>query len=227
MKKKIFVFALLFVGVLCFSACGKSDIDLGNYLIESRETLYTASDELYTVTFSSGTREQGYSLDGVVNEMVPFGVLTITRTDGEPLANDTYSYTLTMGENSFNGKMEQSSGTIYYADLEAVPNDGDEITVTINFTGYTFSSPLENATSNFTVDRASAISIANEELQESVQNIMSDSNTKIEVVSKVLKDYSTSDTARYYWYIGVVSTNGETLGILIDATTGEIISKKV
>ena len=227
MKKKIFVFALLFVGVLCLSACGKSDIDLGNYLIESRETLYTASDELYTVTFSSGTREQDYSLDGVVNEMVPFGVLTITRIDGEPLANDTYSYTLTMGENSFNGEMEQSSGTIYYADLEAVPNDGDEITVTINFTGYTFSSPLENATSNFTVDRASAISIANEELQESVQNIMSDSNTKIEVVSKVLKDYSTSDTARYYWYIGVVSTNGETLGILIDATTGEIISKKV
>ena len=44
---------------------------------------------------------------------------------------------------------------------------------------------------------------------------------------KILKDHSDSELKTYYWYIGVVATNGETLGILIDANSGEIIAKNV
>ncbi len=45
---------------------------------------------------------------------------------------------------------------------------------------------------------------------------------------KIIKDYSTddADVTRYYWYVGVVSTNGETFGVLIDANSGEIIATK-
>ena len=38
---------------------------------------------------------------------------------------------------------------------------------------------------------------------------------------------SNQESNRFYWYIGVISTNGETLGLLIDANTSEIIAKKV
>ena len=44
---------------------------------------------------------------------------------------------------------------------------------------------------------------------------------------KILKDSSNAEINHYYWYVGVISTNGETLGILIDTNTGEIIAKKV
>ena len=52
-------------------------------------------------------------------------------------------------------------------------------------------------------------------------------NVKIEMVAKIMKDHSSADLKNYYWYVGVISTNGDSLGVLISTTTGEIISKKV
>ena len=46
-------------------------------------------------------------------------------------------------------------------------------------------------------------------------------------MKKLLKDFSNTELKTYYWYVGIVSTNGETLGILIDANSGDIIAKKV
>ena len=61
---------------------------------------------------------------------------------------------------------------------------------------------------------------------EEIENILKDKNVKIEVVMKIMKDYSQVDLKNYYWYVGAISTNGDTLGILIDANDGEIIAKK-
>ena len=57
--------------------------------------------------------------------------------------------------------------------------------------------------------------------------VLKDMKKNTNWVMKILKDYSTEDLKNYYWYVGVVSTNGETLGILIDANSGDIIAKKV
>ena len=96
MKKRLLIFAMLTLGLLSFSACGKSSINLNDYLIEERNNLFTAQDNLYTVTFSSGLSEKDYSYDGSIDEKVDFGVLTLMRNDSNPLANDTYSYTITI-----------------------------------------------------------------------------------------------------------------------------------
>ena len=59
--------------IFAFAGCGKSSVNLKNYLIEQRENLYTANDNLYSVSLSTGTREQDYNFDGIINEKVPFG----------------------------------------------------------------------------------------------------------------------------------------------------------
>lgn len=228
MKKKFILLTLLFVGIFCFSACGKgSSVDLNQYLIEQRETLYTGNNELYTVTYSGGMREENYSLDGTVNPLTPFGVITLTRTDGEPLANDTYTYTVTINEENFTGTMQKYNDFSYCADLETNAPADAIIKVKIDFTGYSFASDLTNVSSTFGVNKAKAIEIANSELADNLKNILSQNGTKIEVITKVLQDYSSSEVNSYYWYVGVISTNGETLGILINANDGSIIAKKV
>lgn len=228
MKKKLLIFTLLAVCVLGLTACGKSSINLGDYLIEERDNLFTANDSLYNVSFSSGMRESDYNFDGVITDKVEFGVLTLMRNDAEALANDNYTYIVTINEEKFTGLMEKSPVDNSYAvDLGVKVSNDATIVVSINFTGYTFNQTLVNTSNDFSVDKNTALEIANNELKEDVKNITSDKNTKIEVVMKILKDYSTEDLKNYYWYVGVVSSNGETLGILIDANSGEIIAKKV
>lgn len=228
MKKKIMTFLLLLIGVLTFSACGKSNIDINDYLIEDRQNLYTAQDNLYNVSFSTGMREENYSFDGVVNPMVEFGVVTFSRIDSEPMANDQYTYIVKIGEENYTGFLEKTSNENSYSiDIETSAPADAVINVQITFTGYSFNEELACISKDFTVDNKTAIDIANKELEDDLNNITSDKNNKIEAICKILKDYSNSELKSYYYYIGVLSTNGDTLGILIDANSGDIIAKKV
>ena len=213
--------------ILPLSACGKVSVDLNDYLIEERNHLFTANDDLYSVSLSTGMRESDYNLDGVVGEKVEFGVLTFSRNDNNPLSNDQYSYVVKINEESVSGNLEKNPvNNSYVIDLEmSVPVDAT-VAVQINFTGYTFKETLTNTSSDFTVDSTTALTIANKELKTELENITSN-NTNIEVVMKIIKDSSNTELNNYFWYIGVVSTTGDTLGILIDANTSEVIAKKV
>lgn len=228
MKKKILVFLLLSVCLISFSACGSSKIDLSQYLIEKRTTLYTAEDDLYSVSFSSGTREQDYKLDGIVGEMVDFGIVTLSRLDNAPLADDSYTYTVQINDQTYTGFLEKSSvDNSYLADIGVSAPTDASVKIQITFTGYSFNEELSNTSNQFLIDADKAIEIANENLKEELKNVTSDKNNKIEVVLKNLKDYSNSELKNYYWYVGVISTNADTLGILIDASSGDVVAKKV
>ena len=228
MKKKLLIFTLLAICLFSFTACEKNNINLSDYLIEERNNLFTAQDNLYSVTFSTGIRENNYRYDGIIDEKVDFGVLTLIRNDSLPLANDTYSYKITINEEEFTGNMEKSPiDNSYAVDIEKSVDDDAIINVEIKFTGYTFKQNLTNTSKDFVVDKNTALNQANNELKTEIENLLKDKNNKIEVIMKILKDSSNSELNRFYWYIGIISTNGETLGILIDTNTGEVIAKKV
>lgn len=227
MKKKLLILSMLFMFVFGLSACGKNTIKLQDYLIEDRDNLYTAQDSLYCVTFSTGMREENYNFDGVVNNKVEFGVLTLMRNDSNPLANDTYSYTLTINDEQLSGIMEKSPiDNSYAVDVEKKVDNNATISVQINFTGYKFNQNLTNTSSQFSIDKNAALDCANTELKDEIKNI-SNTHNKFEVVLKILKDFSNLENCKYYWYVGVVATDGQTLGILIDSNSGEIVAKKV
>ena len=228
MKKKICLLALLLC-LVPLTACGKNyNINLADRVIEKRENLFVAYDDLYSATLSTGTREQDYNLDGVVTEAVPFGILTLTRTDLHPLANDTYSYIVTINDQKYSGFLTKSNtDNSYSADIEANTLGDEAVNVKISFTGYTFDQDLTNISKDFQVDSNAALKVAEKELKADLKNVLANKNVSIEVVMKVLKDHSNQDLKNYYWYVGVVATTGETFGILIDANNGNIIAKKV
>ncbi len=218
---------MLLVGVFSFSACGNNKIDLNNYLIEERENLFVAEGPLYTATYSSGQREKDYALDGVRNEMTDFGIISFSRNDNAPLANDTYTYVITIDGQEYTGFLEKSPiDNTCSVDVGVKVSNDAEMNIKISFTGYTFTGDLISASKDFSVDSKAALKIANKELGEELKNITADKNNSLEAVMKIVKDYSNSETKRYYWYIGAVSTNGDTVGILIDTTNGEVVATK-
>ena len=234
MKKLSFVFKtvclslMILLGIGAFTGCGQHEIDINNLLIEYRQTLYVAEDSIYQATLSTGMREQEYNFDGIVGEMIPFAVLTIARMDNNPLANDQYKYLVTIGDDHYTGFLSKTTNeNSYSVDIQvAIPTDA-VVDVQITFTGYSFHKELSNVSKEFAIDSMTAITIANQELQSDLQNLSSDKNNKLEAIIKLLKDHSNSEIKSYYYYIGVLSTSGETLGILIDANTGNIIAKKI
>lgn len=229
MKKKIFICLVLLVGVLSFTACGKTELNLADYVIEERFNIYSGVDNDYMVTFSSGMREENYDLDGVKNNMVEFGILTISKIDYTAMKVQDYTYSINIGEFNTTGNLTKNDyyNGCYSIDINKAALNNEPINVVITANNVSFNKELANNSKEFSVDKNAALNIAGNEIKNKVDELMHDKNNKIEVVVKITNDYSTMGVKNYYWYVGVISTNNETIGVLIDAKTGDIISKKV
>jgi len=227
MKKNFLIMLLLTITLFGLTACKNNEINLQNYIIEDRQNLFTANDELYTITLTTGLREIDYCFDGIVGEKTNFAILSLVRNDNKTLSNDNYSYTIAINEETETGFLQKSEvDNSYCIDLEKEIPSTATINVQISFTGYSINKDLTNISNSFNVDNKTALSIANDQLKSNAENMLK-TNSNIEVVTKLLKDNSVSELNNYYWYVGVISTNGETMGILIDANSGEILAKKV
>lgn len=228
--KKVIICLLLCLCCAPMLACKKtkSGINLSDYVIEERDNLFTANDDLYFATLSTGMREENYNFDGVVGDKVEFGVLSFMRIDSNPLADDKYTYQITCGEEVLTGFLEKSPvDNSYTIDLNKSIGAEGEIELVVGFTGYTFKAKMENVSNGFEIDKTKALEIADNQLCDNIKNLVSNKNNKIELVMKILKDNSSTEIKNYFWYVGVVSTSGETLGILINANTGDVVAKKV
>ena len=229
MKKILCILSIALCGVL-FVGCGsstKSQIDFKEHLIEVRNNLFAGQDETYYATVCTGEREQDYALDGVVGEMVPFGIVTIARLDNEMLKKDSYPFTLVVNGENITGSLEKSPyDNTYSADIEQVIADDAEVSIQLVLDGTNVNQNLTNISSGFIVDKDKAVEIACDELRDSVRMLSKEKNNLSEAFVKILKDYS-GEGNRYYWYIGIISPEGKTSGVLIDSASGDIVSKKV
>jgi len=229
MKKIICVLSIALCGILFVGCNGKkqAETNFNNHLIEIRNNLFAGQDEIYYATVCTGEREQDYALDGVIGELVPFGIVTLARLDNEMLRLDEYPFTLIVNGENITGCLEKSPyDNTYSADIEQVIANDAEINLQLVVDGTNFNQTLANVSSTFEVDKNKAINIACNELKDGLKNLNREKDYLSEAFIKILKDYS-GEGNRYYWYVGIISPEGKTSGILIDASTGDIISKKV
>ena len=229
MKKILCALSIVLCGVM-FVGCGansKNETNFNNHLIEIRNNLFAGQNETYYATVCTGERESDYALDGVVNELVPFGIVTLARLDNERLNKDNNQFTLIVNGENITGTLEKSPyDNTYSADIEqSIPSDA-EISLELTVDGSNYSQGLTNISNDFSVSKNNAISIACEELKDSIKDLSKQQGSQSEAFIKILKDYS-GESNRYYWYVGIISPEGKTSGVLIDATSGDIISKKI
>ena len=228
--KKILLILTLALSMAAFVGCGsakKNETNFNNHLIEIRNNLFAGENETYYATICTGEREQDYALDGVVGDLVPFGIVTLARLDNERLREDEYPFTLIVNGENVVGSLEKSPyDNTYSADIEQVIADDAEIELKVVIDGNNVSQTLTNVSSSFGVNKDQAITIACDELKDSVKELSKEKGNFSEAFIKILKDYS-GESNRYYWYVGIISPEGKTSGVLIDATSGDIISKKV
>jgi len=230
MKKFLCLCALVLVG-LGFVACDNKKEEalktLQDNVIETRNNIYVGADENFYAIFTSGEREEPYCLDGVINEMVPFGIISFSRNDNAKLNNEEYTFYITINGEEKTGTLEKSPfDNTYSADIGMNVDDNAEISLKISADGKDFEQTLFNENKNFAISKERAIEIASESLTEQINNLNSETEKSSEVLIKILKDYS-GETNRFFWYVGVISPDGETAGVLIDSATGEVVSKKI
>ena len=193
-----------------------------NSVSEIRQNFFVAEDDLSNINISSGYRENPYSLDGVHNDVVPFGVV-VFRTSLANIAEP--SYNITIGESVYQGIFERNPyDNTFVADLETAIDDDSQIHATIYIEDDTYDFTLQNLSSGWEIDCYEAFDIGLEALDECVQSLKKGNSFGGECYIKVISDPNNMLDI-FYWYVAIVDKEGNTHAVVVDSSSGKILSQ--
>lgn len=215
MKKLFGAFFLLtaFLPLLC--AC--SGIDYEDYLSESREDVFLAQTESFSLTVSCTSREYPYVSDGIACPKSK--VVEVSLIPLDPAASD---YEIYLPETGIGGEMSfrTYAGDYFFSEgVESFPQNS--VSVKIVCGGETSEVRAGSVKNDKTLSVSEALSRAVRAEKKTVDALTQNGNFLGEFYVRLLRR-----DANYY-YVGIVSRDGTTISLLLAGESGEILARRV
>lgn len=224
MKNKNFKITLLSLMLLILTPffCGcknstKQETVVQSSLSEYRKNLFVGNGSGFSVTFTSGEREEPYVMDGENQKLKDFGVLTLKFNN---LPANLPQFELKVNEKTYTGQFEKNpyDNTFVY-DICTQVNDEDNLNLyLVDFDEYV---KLDCVSKNWQFDYVSALNIFSEKYKEEIKNQTENNVLNAEIYVKIVTD--SKNMENIYWYVLMVCKKGDMFASLIDTKTGQII----
>ena len=218
--KKMFVCFSLFLMMLMFSACGKSDLDVVEMNMSERTNVYFfgQNEKMYS-TLACGEREKNYFLDGKSGDKTSFSLLTIVFQIDVDFAN--LNVIVSINENQFIEELEYiSSVGGFVCDLQKSISGSEKIE--IKYQNNTIL--LENLSKNFGVNSDKAIEIGCKEFKSEIEKLRNGGNFGGECYLKIL-DKMKNNFEDFFWCFTLIDENGNSFSAVISTVDGKILAK--
>lgn len=225
--RKNFIFCLLVAIIsvgLVFSGCSADILsECKNKVSDVRNSYFQGQTNSYFVSFSSGTRESPYVLDGKSGEKVEFGVVTIKpkQSDKEKML----TYIVQIDDKEYSGEFERSPFDDTYAgDIGKEILSSATIYVKINDGETEEIAQLECVSDKFEIDATKALELALAQVQTKVEQIAN--HKDYEIYIKIVADI-TQVVPEKYWLVMFLCECGESVSVIINPTNGNCEVKSV
>lgn len=225
-KRKIIVVILLAVvlAVVAFMNC-KVDMTklIKDNLSEIRSELYVGESSHYRAYIASGYREEPYKCDGIKNELVEFGVITLRAKQGNL---NSASYHLTIGDKEYTGQFEYDPyGSALVVDVEKFITGEGDITLTVTVNGDSEEVNMVNKSKDFKIKTDDVVNLIAKEYENKLSELVSLKTLQGEIYIKIATDNDfTFDTT--YYYVSICDRNGNCTNFLVDVNSGNIVATK-
>ena len=216
--KKIVATLIIITSLLFVSSC-KNEIDLSMYLSQNRTSVYTATNENYSVTLYGEEREDPFLSDGFVGTIKKFVTVRIEECKK---SLDDASVTLSYDGVTLKGNFEYSPLNGKYItefEVESLPskneislvikNDGEEFNLTLS--GYNLSG----------ANYKSALQTVSKTASDYLGKLKSNGSYLMEVRLRTIYQED-----RIYYYVSIIDKQGKTLAYLVDGESFEILASK-
>lgn len=223
--KRLFGFGMLLIVAMIFSACGGTVLQLcEKNLSEVRYNVFSGETDTYTASFMTGKREKPYSVNGVSEKAVDFGLLTITfKGNDTPL---TASYKLTINDTEKTGNLEYNQyDNNFMVDVGEIVGDDAKINVEITVGTTKSSIDLVCKNTDFEITWQTALNIGAKELEKNIKANTINGKLNGEIYIKIITDIN-GNFDDYFWYVSLYTKNGDNYAIIINPKTGEIMAQK-
>lgn len=212
----IFLFTLIPFSFSCKSSQKQESI-VKNSLSEYRKNLFVGFGSTFTVTFTSGEREELYIMDGKKNTLQDFGVLTLKFNS---LPANLPQFELKVNANTFVGTLEKNpyDNTFVY-DICSQVEDID--TLALYIVDFDETVKLSCISSSWEYNYLSALNIFENKFKSEINSQIENNILNGEIYIKIVSDNEKMENI--YWYVLLVCKNGDMYALLIDTKTGQII----
>lgn len=215
MKKAFASLLALFALLPALTACGKTDYT--QYISELRSDIFRAETEEFVVTLSCISREYPYVNDGIPSPRTDVVEIVVESTDGIDrnysvflLENDGWG-----GEMSFRNVL----GNYFYSrSVEQFPEGS--VNLRIEWEDGAREIAASSVKSEKTITPESALAFAVDAEKETIDKMKASGSFHGEFYVRLLR------RDKNYYYVGIVDTDGNTVSLLLDSETGEILARR-
>lgn len=225
MKKYLIIIgcvALVAFMVALFSGCSLQSSK--ENVSDIRYGIFDGECEEYNATFVYGIREKPYVLDGISNKGVEFGIITVVFSN-RPSENETVSYSLKIGDETYSGTLEKSPySNEYMADIGKLATEDSKmfLSVCVGSEEET-TTKLDNKSKLWQISSSKAKEIGLKALKSNIEKIENEKQN-YEIYVKIISQQQTN-FGKYYWNVSIVSEKGEKHSVLFSTNSEDILVK--
>ena len=231
MKKALLIILIRALTLTLFVACRDKKQAEEKSPLEQRistcyDSVYVGSSEDFRASYITGEKEKLIVIDGEVGDLVTFATITVTPLSA-PLFNNTYTYRLTGENGEKTGDLTKDVvGASFSAEVEGTEEIGKILSLTVIAEGILESEITLTDKMEGTLSRKEILEIAERELHDVITAESDTGHLEREIYIKLVNALSDGD-APYYYYVSFIKSPSDYWALLIDPTTGEVISKKI
>ena len=221
MKKKIYLVLTLILVLVCASvvlvACGSKQPGGAKDNISRRTDAYFAGEsEQFAVSVEKGRREKTFIADGKATDVVDFCQITVI-----PLKSNDYksiNFVIKGDDSTLSGEITTSDFGEFFSLIElgftpkTITVTAGEATCEIELTDM-----LEGKLTS-----SDAVNIAKDAFKDKIAKENEEGKAEREIYVKLI----TGDRTNYYYYVSFIGDGVDYWAMLIDPSTGDIISKR-
>jgi len=218
-----FVFFLIF-SVFLFSGCQSGlEKQIWDNIAECREFVMVAKDDRFSISLACGEREIDYKMDGYANELIPFGVITVTVCNIEGFVVDGSRFILYVGTEKYSGNFEQNPfDKTLVADIGVIVDKNKNISIDVLSGEEKYSLKFNKVDEDWCVNKEDCVKILIEQYKKQLKSFCNDV-FEGEVYIKIIDDYDNM-SSDFYYYVSVIGRGGSSLNILISPKTAEVLA---
>jgi len=214
---------LLIIFCLCCLGCSKGLVqDLNNNISEVREFVVFGERENIMATLTCGYREDVYKIDGVSNNLIPFGVITVF-VDGSYWNNKNVEYNLFVGTEKYSGFFEVNPfDESYVVDLKKIVDRNQNILLEV-ICGYDKTSiKLHNVDDNWKMKSRDCLNVVAKHYKNELKSFYKKGNFEGEVYIKILNNKPHLN--QFYYYVSIIGRDGKSINMVMSPVTSEILA---